>query len=279
MAKVSEKAKIKYQEKITEYKSLISEMTQNERKIVSQFKKGDISFNLQRLEMATGNLVLVSYYTLINSLSLALLGIKNETYLNEARKCLYKAIIYLEEIVSVYIDVPFSDYEEGLTSIEEFDDISRYKLVNRIGFSIKSIEDGFGENSKWKWSFVELEGRFATVTKNLINFKTFIAKLDPRIEGYPERVAHADLAKTLLQNAADGYRQKYELSTRRIDDIQIAIHYLSALRRIHVILGETDRAEVTKRKIDIWKTKMESDLKQLKERDRKEKLSKPKAVK
>ena len=279
MAKVSEKAKKKYQEKITEYQALISEMIQNERKIVSQLKKGDVSFHPQRLDMATGNLMLVSYYTLINSLSLALLGIKNETYLNEARKCLYKAIIYLEEIVSAYVDAPFADYEEGLISIEEFDDISRYQLVNRIGFSIKSIEEGFGENSKWKWSFVELEGRFATVTKNLINFKTFIAKLDPRIDGYPERVAHADLAKKLLQNAADGYRQKYELSTRRIDDINMATNYLSALRRIHVILGESDQAEVTKRKIDIWKTKMESDQKQLKEMDRKAKLSKQKTNK
>ncbi len=279
MAKVSEKAKKKYQEKILKHKELISEMIQTERKVVSQFKKGDVSFNPQRLDMATANLVLISYYTLINCLSLALLGIKNDTYLNEARKCLYKVIIYLEEIVSAYIDAPFSDYEEGLTSIEEFDDISRYQLVNRIGFSIKSIEDGFGENSKWKWSFVELEGRFATVTKNLINFKTFIAKLDPRIDGYPQRVAHADLAKNLLQNAADGYRQKYELTTRRIDDIQIAINYLSALRRIHVILGESDRAEVTKKKIDIWKAKMESDLKQLKERDRKAKLSQQKIKK
>jgi len=275
MGKVSEKAKKKYQEKITEYKALINEIIQHERKTVSQFRKGDVSYNPQRIEMATENLVLVSYYTLINSLSLALLGIKNESYLNEARKCLYKAIIYLEEIVSAYIDVPFSEYEEGLISIEDFDDISRYKLVNKIGFSIDSIEDGFGENTKWKWSFVELEGRFATVTKNLINFKTFIAKLDPRIEGYAERVAHANLAKELLQNAADGYRQKYELSTRRIDDIQLAIHYLSALRRIHIILGESDKAEVTKRKIDIWKTKMESDLKQIKERDRRAKLGAP----
>jgi hypothetical protein len=273
VAKVSEKAKIKYQEKIKEYKAITNEIIQNEREIASQFRKGEVIYNAQRLELADRNLVLVSYYTLINSLSLALLGIKNESYLNEARKCLYKAIIYLEEIVSAYIDVPFSDYEEGLMSIEDLDDISRYKLVNRIGFSIKAVEDGFGENSKWKWSFVELEGRFATVTKNLINFKTFIAKLDPRIEGYPERIAHADLAKNLLQNAADGYRQKYELSTRRIDDIQLAINYLSALKRIHVLLGETEQAEVTKRKIDIWKTKMESDLKQLKERDRKARLS------
>ena len=268
MGRVSEKAKQRYQEKIKEYKALINEILKEEQKVLSGIQKGDPSFHPHRLDLAGKNLVLVSYYTLINSLSLALLGIKNESYLNEARKCLYRVIIYLEEIVSPYIDVPFSEYEEGLAAIEELSDVDRYGLLNRIGFAISSVEDGYGEKSKWKWSFVELEGRFAVLAKNLINFKTFIAKLDPRIEGYAERVSHAELAKTLLQRAADGYRQKYELTTRRFDDMQLAINYLSALKRIHTLLGETDGAEVTKRKIEIWKTKMDSDMKQAKHKEK-----------
>ena len=53
----------------------------------------------------------------MNSLSLSFLGVKNEAFLNEARKCIYKALIYLEEIVSPIIDAPFSDYEQGLETI------------------------------------------------------------------------------------------------------------------------------------------------------------------
>jgi hypothetical protein len=268
MGKISEKAKRQYQDKIKEYKTEISLIKQKESEVVKGLKKGNLSQNHQRLELANQNLKLVSIYTIINSLSLALLGIKNETYLNEARKCLYKTIIYIEEIVSPFIDVPFSEYEERLNSIGDLDDKSVCRLVNMIGFAINSVKDGFGDNSKWKWSFVELEGRFAVVTKNLINFKTFIAKLDPRIEGYPERISHADLAKKLLQESADAYREKYELTTRRIDDIQVAINYLSALRRIHVFLGESEQAEVSKRRIEIWKSKMESDMKQTKAKEK-----------
>ena len=76
------------------------------------------------------------------------------------------------------------------------------------------------------------------------------------------------LAKKLLEGAADQYRQKYELTTRRFDDMRLAINYLSALKRIHTLLGETEGAEVTKRKIEIWKSKMESDMKQAKHQSR-----------
>jgi predicted nuclease with TOPRIM domain len=128
------------------------------------------------------------------------------------------------------------------------------------------VEDAYGQSSKWKWSFVEIKGRYAAVAKNLIDFKNIISKLDPRIEGYRERVEHIELAKSLLSNAADSHREKYELSTQRIDDMHLAINYLSALKRIHILLNEAEKAEITKKKIEIWTNKMEGDIKKKKER-------------
>ena len=142
-------------------------------------------------------------------------------------------------------------------------------LLCKIGFSLDSIQEGFGENSKWKWSFVELEGRFAAVTKNLLNLKTLIAGMDPRSPGYSARLAHLSMARELLQQAADRYREKYELSTLRVDDIKAGINFLLALRRLHVVLGEGDQAEVVKKKADIWHTKMENDLRKAEENARK----------
>jgi len=194
--------------------------------------------------------------------------VKNEAFLNEGRKCIYKAIIYLEEIVSAYVDAPFSDYEPGLDAITAFSDENRYNLVRKMGFTIDSLEEGYGDNSKWKWSFVELEGRFAAVGKNMLNLRTFIAGMDPRSEGYSARIAHLALSRELLQQAADRYREKYELSTQRIDDIKAAINFLSAVRRLHIVLGESDQADVVKKKADIWRTKMENDLKKAEERPR-----------
>jgi hypothetical protein len=62
-----------------------------------------------------------------------------------------------------------------------------------------------------------------------------------------------------LQRSADRYREKYELSTLRIDDFKLAISFLAALRRIHILVGETENADQIKKKMDVWKTKMETD--------------------
>ena len=184
MKKPSEEAKRRYADYIKDHRTAIDAALEKEKKTIELIAAGGPGVGYQRLALADSDLDLVASYLLMNSLSVSFLGVKNEAYLNEARKCLYKTIIALEEIVSPSIDAPFSDYEQGLASIETFPDEGRYNLLCKIGFSLDSIQEGFGENSKWKWSFVELEGRFAAVTKNLLNLKTLIAGMDPRSPGY-----------------------------------------------------------------------------------------------
>ena len=259
MAKISAEARKKYSEQLKSYKSTIEQIEKRESNLAQVVAQGGPGLAYKRIALAEENLNLVSYFILLNSFSLSLLGVKNEEYLNHARKGCYKALIRLEEVLSNMIDVPFSDYEDRLTEIADYSDESRFTLLRKLGYSIQSVVEGFGDNSKWKWSFVELDGRYATVAKNFLNLKTFTAGMDPRIEGYETRMAHLKLVKELLQNAADGYRQKYELSTRRIDDFKLALSYLSALRRIHSLLAEPEEAESLKRKIEIWKTKMDND--------------------
>jgi hypothetical protein len=261
MGKISSEAKQRYFERIKEYKNGIDEMQRKEKSIQSTLDEEDEGFGYKSITLADEVLNRVSYYILMNNLSVSLLGVKNEGFLNSARKDCYRSLKYLEDVITPYIDVPYSEFKEELEKIEDFGDEDRYRLVQKLGFAIHSVIDGFGENSKWKWSFVELEARHATITKNLINMKTIISGMDPRVEGYEIRIAHLDLAKTLLQQAADRYRQKYELATMRADDIKLAINYLSALRRLHVMVGESEQSETIKRKIDVWKEKMEDDSK------------------
>jgi hypothetical protein len=72
---------------------------------------------------------------------------------------------------------------------------------------------------------------------------------------------HLRLIKKLLMQAADRYREKYELSTNRIDDFKMGINFLNALRRIHALLGERPEAETLKKKAEIWSSKLETDHK------------------
>lgn len=259
MGKISAEAKAQYSERVKAYKHDTEAILQREKNLLRVLEKDDSGAAYKRITLADERMNLASYYLLLNRISVALLGIKNESFLNDARKSCYESIIYLEDVVTGLTDVPFSDYEEKLEEIEGFDDANRYALVRKLGFTIHAVQDAFGDNTKWKWSFVELEGRLSTIAKNLIDLKKLVAGLDPRADKYEQRLAHLNLTKELLQHSADRYREKYELSTLRMDDFKQAIAYLGALRRVHMILSEATQAEVIKKKMEVWRAKMEDD--------------------
>jgi hypothetical protein len=259
MAKISAQAKQQYSDRIKEYKQEIEKGLGREKNLLQVLESDETGAAYKRISLAQERMALAAHYLVLNRLSLSLLGVKNEGFLNDGRKSCYQSVIYLEDVVSNLTDVPYSDYEEKVAEIGDFDVEKRYDLVRKLGFTIQSIEDEFGERSKWRWSFVELEGRFATVAKNLLNLKTLVKGLDPRAEGYESRLGHLSTVKHLLQKSAERYREKYEVSTSRMDDFKQAIAYLGALRRLHAILGEAEQAENVKRKIDVWRSKMEDD--------------------
>jgi len=261
MSKVSEDARKKYLEKIQDYKKTIEDFENREKLILQVMEKDSTGAEYKKIRLAEENLNLLSYYVLMNSLSMSLLGVKNEGYLNEARKLCYKVIIYLEQVVSGVIDGPWSDYEDKVALISSFDHQDRWKLISKMGLAIQLVLTGYGDNTKWKWAFVELEGRYATVVKNFLNLKTLFQDMDPNADGYETKMAHLTLAKKLLDQAANRYREKYELSTMRFDDFRLAIKYLGALRYLAITTSRSQDADNIKKKMDIWQQKLDNDLK------------------
>ena len=265
MAKVNEEARKKYFERIAPYNKTIHELSHKERRIESMLKVDAGGEPYKRLALVGDNLRVVSRCLVINNLSVFLLGVKNENALNDARKTCYKAVIQLEKVFTNFVDVPFSEYEGALKACESFPEMQRFELVRKTGLSIALLKDGLGENSRWKWSIVELEARLAAVAKNSLNLKTLVQGMDPRAEAYRERIEFFNLTRKILQAAADSYRLRYEVSTGRMDDFRTAISYLGALQRLSLLLGRAKEASALRRKIGIWKEKMESDQKESKE--------------
>ena len=224
-------------------------------------EKDTTGVEYKKIRLAEENLNLLSYYVLMNNLSMSLLGVKNEGYLNDARKLCYKVIIYMEQVVTGVIDGPWSDYEDKVALISSFDHQDRWRLISKMGLAIQLVLSGYGDNTKWKWAFVELEGRYATVVKNLLNLKTLFQDMDPNAEGYDTKMAHLTLTRKLLDQAANRYREKYELSTLRFDDFRLAIKYLGALRYLSLSINRAQEAENIKKKMEIWQQKLENDLK------------------
>jgi len=261
MSKVSEDARKKYLETIKDYKKAIEDIENREKMILQVLEKDSTGAEFKKLRLAEENLNLLSYYVLMNNLSVSLLGVKNQGYLDEARKLCYKFLIYLEQVVTATIDGPFSDYQDKVDLISSYDYTDRWRLTTKMGLALQLVLTAYGDNTKWKWTFVELEARYATVVKNLINLKTLFQDMDPNAEGYDTKMAHLELTRKLLDQAANRYREKYELSTLRFDDFRLAIKYLGALRYIYLSINKSVDADNIKRKMEIWQAKLESDLK------------------
>jgi hypothetical protein len=265
MAKITDQARSTYKEKIKGYEIMAETLLHTEKDMLPETQDNTPESCMRKLTLVDEMLNLASNYIAINGISQAVLRVKNEEALNEGRKTLYKAVIYLEDVVSNYIDAPFSDYEEKLAMIESFDPDQRYQLIRKMGLAIDLLEDSYGDNSKWRWTFVELEGRFATVSKNILNLRDVIVNSGPESPYYDSTVYHIRLIKKLLVQSADRYRQKYELSTGQTLDFKNGINFLGALRRLHIVLSESHDAEEIKKKLNIWTTKLETDIKKQEE--------------
>jgi len=265
MAKTTDQDRAVYREKVKIYVAMTKALLDTEKKILTEARKNTAQSPMQKLALADEMLNLTSYYIAINGMSQAVLKSKNEEALNDARKSLYKAVIYLEEVVSNYIDAPFSDYEEKLLMIETYNQNQRYQLISKMGFAIDMLEQAYGDNSKWRWTFVDIEGRFAVTAKNILNLKTIYENMAPGAEYYDSTVYHIRLVKKLMSQAADRYREKYELSTGQVLDFKTGINFLGALRRLHIILSENEESQEVKKKHAIWTAKLETDQKKQEE--------------
>jgi hypothetical protein len=249
-----------FAEKTKSYNSIIEFFLKEIQDADAALKQGTIPEpEFMKIKLSITMLTLVSNYLAMNQVNLSVFGKVNENLLNEARKSMNKCIVYLEEVVTNIIDAPYSDYADGLAKIEAVSPTQRYSLVEKIGQQMSNLKEAYGKNSKWANIILEFEGRYAVVAKNLLNLRDYFVNSDFESPHYEPTVRHIRKVRELLEQAADGYRKKYELSSKAIDDFQKGINYLSALRRLDIFTGDQESAVTTKKKIETWTAKMKAD--------------------
>lgn len=262
MAKIADESRDLLRTKSEPYKQEIDKVLEKEKSILNLIAKDSSGVAYRRLMLAEDMIYVATVYMTINNLSVELLSAKNTDALNEARKILYKAVIYLEDIVTNIIDAPFSEYEDKLERISNIPLEKRYFIVRKLGLAIRLLMDAYGENTKWKWAFVELNGRFAVVAKNMIDLKAATKDYyDPGSHDYDTTVYYIRMVRKLIAQSADQYRDRYELATQRIDDMRNALLFISAQRRFCIMLNEREESEELKKKGQVWKDKLENDRK------------------
>jgi len=184
----------------------------------------------------------------------------------------FQIVSHLIDLVSIYCAM--TDLSKNLLGYknESFLDTGRKSLYKAL-ILLEGIVTGVID-LPWKWSFVELEGRYTVVAKNLFNFRRYQEKNDPNVEGFDDRYDYMFLIKELLERASNRYREKYELTNHSPEDMKKALDFLRALKRIHILFNEKNEVQNVTKRIELWSQKLEVDLK-AKEKQMKKKLADP----
>ena len=250
-----------YNEHIKGFKSEIDDSYKNIKEIEVKKKKMKNIAGYLNFEIILEYLKIIKNYVHMSDASLEMLQMKNERFLDNARKDIFKVIQVLEELVGKDIDRSLKENEDYLKKVDKINPLQILRIIQNINNSFMIVVEKMGEGSKWKWSFVDMQGRIAVATKNSINFSDIQKYRDPRTDFYKERQEMLKICKLSLSDAAKQYRNKYEISTKVPEDILRSIEMLSALRKIHILFGESEDANKLKNTIDALRARLESDEK------------------
>lgn len=206
----------------------------------------------------------------MSDLSIEMLNIKNNTFLENARKEFYKVLQHMEEVVGADLERSLKENDENLATINKLNPGQILNFVQRMHRILNMLKNKFGQDSKWKWSFVEWQARAAVITKNITSFSEVAKYRDPRSDFFYQRRDLMQLSKESLTEAARQFRTKYEMAGKARDDLKKSIDYLAALRKIHVLFGEDTEATKLKNIIDAANMTLEAGDK-AKDKDQKDK--------
>lgn len=258
---ITKAEKAAYNDYIKEHKNEIEELN---KKIKENDAKKKSMPNIEaylNLENTIEILNIILTYIKMSDVSLEMLNVKNERFLDNARKELYKAIQTMETVVGSDTDRTLKENETYLQKIDMVNPRQILRIIQSIHHAFVKVIEKMGEGSKWKWSFVDLYGRIAVITKNITNFSDLQKFRDPRSDYYRERQELLELCKRFLGDAAKQFRNRYELSTQVPSDIIRSIELLSALRKIHILFGESEEGTKLKYTIDALRERLEADEK------------------
>ncbi len=234
-----------YEKELAAYKKA---MTTN-KKLKPFFHLGNIAQQLQ----------IVNLQMEMNEISEQMMQVKNNSFLDNARKNLYKIFADLDAVVKGDIDEAVDFNRDELDKIAPFSPKQRLNLYRHIRRAIDKLIQAYGANTKWLWSFPELYSKSATLGKNMIDFREVQSKRDPREEFFYDRKELVQMVKDDLLDASNRYRDKYEISTKATGDIIMAIKLLEGLRRMAVVVKDDAMAAKAKTGIEAYKARLESE--------------------
>jgi len=233
-----------------------------------------------KIGIAIEHLKIIGNYLAISDISNEILAIKNENYLNNARKEIYKILQILEEVVSKMPDLTLNENQEMIQKIKHMNPMHKINLLRGLKLATINMIERFGPGTKWKWSFQEIHSRTAIIGKNITDWREVEGNRDPRKPHYQTIINLAKWVKDELFFAAQEFKKKYDQNEVKVEsDLKQIIILFESLYKIHNTFGEREAAERIKTLTEATKEILESALAGKEKKDDKAKDDKKKKKK
>ena len=173
MAKISEAAKADCTRMQNKYKNLLAGI---ESKLVNAEKdlltlEDNFEIASKKIEAAVLYIQASAYIATICYIAIEYIDVRSDNQLNDGRRYINKAIMLLEEVFGNHTDDSLTLNDEIHEYLKDkLSDEWKYHFICSFGYIIDYFKYCYGENSKWLQNFIEIEGRFATLGKNMIEF-------------------------------------------------------------------------------------------------------------
>ncbi|MDR2602860.1 MAG: hypothetical protein LBC53_10515 [Spirochaetaceae bacterium] len=249
-----------YKEQVKDYVADIKAFVKRENEVLDGCRKNPDIAAVKLFNLAGEELDIASKYLIVNGISSAVLDMRNEEALNEARKSILKSIIYIENIVTGKVDAVFSTYEKFLDELADISPERKLYFIRKAGLAVDLMKAAYGDNSRWKPAFVDIDGRFAVIAKNLLDLRKAQTS-DISGKDYAPITHHVRLVKKLLNKCANQFLERYSMMTKSTEDLRLAINFLSALKHFKIMLQDSDDIDVIRKKLESWKALFDVECK------------------
>ncbi len=257
MAVSSEQRKL-FQEKISPYKKQVDEQKKEINSIRSLMKASEnirlyLSLKIAAIEIARCNTLV-----LMSNLSEKIQGVKNNAYLNDARKYLSNLITDMLNLFGKHMDSGFTENEETLEQISQFRPSHKLRLLQEFHIVVENIKHALGENSKWRWSFPDMYYRLTVLAKNINDFRLMGEVKDPEHSDYEALQDYLYFFLDKAQYTAHEFRSRYELSTQEVGDLQKIRDIFELQKKVYIWTGNHPEKERVQTSLDNIVDKIET---------------------
>lgn len=258
MAVTKEQKKI-FTEQVKSYKSFLDDIKKEISTLKAVSKKNMRLAPYVEIRTAMLGLQRASTLILMSRLSMSIVNVKNETYLNDARKEISANFSNLEKILgSSALEGTLTENKEILKQIIRVTPTQRLQLLRGFRNTILDLKGVMGDNSKWRWYFPDLHLKTAVLAKNLFDFSEYEKKSrKPDAQDYRTWLDLFAFLTEELHSSAQEYRSRYELSTNDVNDLQTIQRILEFSKKIYMLSGNKNELNKVSTSLDAITQKIE----------------------